>query len=172
MKLADILAANLDYLKINNIEKSMGLTKTGLVRMIARKEIPEKHKKVVEDWWNNFIQSLIPEKDYSNKIEDFKFAKSADIKKLDRSVRIEGNIEYAKTTPESYDAPPMNNYTRDEYGQMPIYEPIKDYNYYEKKGKTVGFDEAEDLIREILNSPTIKSWQKPMLQKMINSRFF
>ena len=58
MNIAKILADNQDYLKINNIEKAMGLKKTALVRMIARKEIPEKHKKSIEDWWGKFIDAL------------------------------------------------------------------------------------------------------------------
>jgi hypothetical protein len=58
-KLAEILAANQDYLKVNNIEKAMGLNKTALVRMIARKDIPEKHQKVVFEWWKNWMVELI-----------------------------------------------------------------------------------------------------------------
>lgn len=58
MELANILADNQEFLKINNIEKAMGLNKTALVRMIARKEIPEKHKKQIEDWWCEFTKSI------------------------------------------------------------------------------------------------------------------
>lgn len=58
-EIAKILAANLEYLKVNNIEKAMGLNKTALVRMIARKEIPEKHQKVVYDWWRKWVTELI-----------------------------------------------------------------------------------------------------------------
>jgi hypothetical protein len=58
--LAEILADNLDFLKINNIEKAIGLKKTALVRMIARKEIPEKHKEQLENWWNKWHTSINP----------------------------------------------------------------------------------------------------------------
>jgi len=63
MELAKILADNLEYLKINNIEKEMGLKKTALVRMIARKEIPEKYKKQIEDWWIKWTVSLLHKKE-------------------------------------------------------------------------------------------------------------
>lgn len=57
----------------------------------------------------------------------------------------------------------------DEVGQWQE-EPIKDYAFYEDAAKKVKFDDAENLIIEIMAS-TIKSWQKPILQKMINARF-
>jgi hypothetical protein len=69
--LAEILAANLDYLKVNNIEKAIGLNKTALVRMIARKEIPEKHREVVFKWWAKWVATLIvPVIEENNKPEN------------------------------------------------------------------------------------------------------
>jgi len=57
-QLAEILAANSTFLKINNIEKSMGLSKTALVRIIARKEIPEKYQQQVLEWWDRWVGGL------------------------------------------------------------------------------------------------------------------
>lgn len=57
--LAEILAANVEYLKVNNIEKAIGLNKTALVRMIARKEIPDKRKDKIMKWWTNWVAGLI-----------------------------------------------------------------------------------------------------------------
>ena len=58
-KLAEILASNLAFIKVNNIEKAMGLNKTALIRMIARKEIPEKHKEAVTKWWERWVSELV-----------------------------------------------------------------------------------------------------------------
>lgn len=157
-----------------------------LIKLSERAVIEKRSRKNLMEF---ILENSVIQKDYSNKIEDLKFTKPTELeesKLIFAKSRRHGNqgrnimddkllnlnIPYTKTTHESYRGMPItepNQY--DELVQYPI-EPIKDYSYYEKKGKAVGFDEAEDFIREVLNSPNLKSWQKPMLQKMINSRFF
>lgn len=146
----------------------LDLEETILNKLSERAVIEKRSRKNLMEF---ILENSVTQKDYSNKIEDLKFAKNQETDRLKLTkVDLEAPVYYTTAQPEHYNGEKLSPYAIDEMG-MTGYEPIKDYAYYEKKGKSVGFEEAEDLIREILNS-NLKNWQKPMLQKMINSRFF
>jgi len=112
-----------------------------------------------------------PKKQVSLYIEKNKFYKFGGEEKMkDKIYDFIDNFESESGQPKVFDAPKIQ---KDNFIDEPKQweEVIKDYSYYEKLGQQVEFDDAEKLIKEILSS-NLKSWQKPMLQKMINERFF